>query len=64
MDLPKRFARRGIVLYLQIAAAVVSMGVLLAVMLAYALFCTLLVLPALLGPPPKEVPAPRKSGLD
>ncbi len=41
-----------------------SMGVLLAVMLAYALFCTLLVLPALLGPPPKDVPAPRKSGLD
>jgi hopanoid biosynthesis associated RND transporter like protein HpnN len=41
-----------------------SMGVLLALMLAYALFCTLFVLPALLGPPPKEEPAPRKSALD
>ena len=41
-----------------------GMGVLLALMLAYALLCTLFVLPALLGPPPKEEPAPRKSGLD
>lgn len=31
-----------------------GMGVLLAIMLAYALFCTLLVLPALLGLPPKK----------
>ena len=41
-----------------------GMGVLLALMLGYALFCTLFVLPALLGPPPKEEPAPRKSALD
>lgn len=41
-----------------------GMGVLLALMLAYALFCTLFVLPALLGPPPTEAPAPRKSALD
>lgn len=41
-----------------------GMGVLLALMLAYALLCTLFVLPALLGPPPKEEPAPRTSALD
>lgn len=44
-----------------------GMGILLALMLAYALLCTLFVLPALLGPPPRKeeaAPLSRKSAAD